>query len=103
VQPKVDSAPVVEAAKVAEPAAVIAAAPEAPPAATPAARTPVQQRQSAWAQAMTQVAEEFTAGLKDLPQEERWKEMARIEALTIAAADLASGTAQTTFPAMAAE
>nr|WP_294556846.1 hypothetical protein [uncultured Rhodopila sp.] len=99
-QPKAEPAPAAEPAKVAEPVAVAAAAPEAPAAAT---RTPAQQRQSAWAQAMTMVADEFTAGLKDLPQEERWKKMARIEALTVAAADLASGTARTAFPGMAAE
>jgi hypothetical protein len=52
---------------------------------------------------MTIVAGEFTDGLKDLPPEERWKEMARIEALTIAAADLAAGTAAPVFAGMAAE
>jgi predicted protein tyrosine phosphatase len=67
----------------------------------PAARTPMQQRQSAWADAMTQVAKEFTAGLQDLPPAERWKEMARIEALTIAAADIASGAAPPSVLAMA--
>jgi hypothetical protein len=52
---------------------------------------------------MTRVAEEFTADLKDLPPAERWKEMARIEALSIAAADLASGAAPPPIGAMAAE
>ncbi len=52
---------------------------------------------------MTVVAAECTADLNDLPPEERWKEMARIEALTIAAADLASGAAPPPFPAAAAE
>ena len=69
----------------------------------PSTRTSEQQHRSAWANAMTQVAEECTAELKDLPPEERWKEMARIEALTIAAADLASGAPQPPIPAMAAE
>jgi hypothetical protein len=77
------------------------AAPATP--ASPSARTPDQQRQAAWANAMTQVAQEFTADLKDLPPEERWKEMARIEALTIAAADLASAAAPLPIGAMAAE
>jgi hypothetical protein len=81
--------------------------PEAAPAtpAPPSAATPssAQQRQAAWANAMTRVAEEFTADLKDLPPAERWKEMARIEALSIAAADLASGAAPPPIGAMAAE
>jgi hypothetical protein len=82
------------------------AEPAPPPAARPsasAARTSEQQRKSAWAGAMTVVAEEFTAGLKDLPPEERWKEMERIEALTNTAADLASGAAPPPVPVMAAE
>ena len=89
----------------AEPAAEAtpAPAPVRPTAAAPAARTSAQQRQSAWARAMTTVAEEFTAELKDLPPAERWKEMARIEALTIAASDLASGAAPPPFPPMAAQ
>jgi hypothetical protein len=78
-------------------------APAPPPAATPPARTSAQQRQAAWAHAMTVVAAECVADLNDLPPEERWKEMARIEALTIAAADLASGAAPPPFPAAAAE
>jgi hypothetical protein len=40
---------------------------------------------------MTTAAEAFTAELKDLPSEARWTEMARIEALSIAAADIAAG------------
>jgi hypothetical protein len=84
-----------------EPAAEAAPVPSA--AAAPAPRTSAQQRQSAWADAMTVVAKEFTDGLKDLPPAERWKEMARIEALTIAAADIASGAAVPPMPAMAAE
>jgi hypothetical protein len=91
-----DTRQVVEPAPVAEPAADAASAPL-----PPAARTPMQQRQSAWADAMTQVAKEFTAGLQDLPPAERWKEMARIEALTIAAADIASGAAPPSVLAMA--
>lgn len=97
--PQPDAAPLTSPAKEAAPAPV---PPAAKPAPAPAAGTPAQQRQSAWAQAMTMVAEEFKDGLKDLPPEERWKEMARIEALTIAAADLASGTAKPVFPGMAA-
>jgi hypothetical protein len=88
-QPKADPAPV--------------AAPTPPPAAAPVARTSEQQRRSAWANAMTVVAEEFTAGLKDLSPEERWKEMERIEALTNTAADLTSGAASPPIPAIAAE
>ena len=88
-QPDADPAPVAEPAPV-------------PPSGAPAARTSAQQRQSAWANAMTTVAGEFTAGLQDLPPGERWKEMARIEALTIAATELASGTAPPPVPAMAA-
>jgi hypothetical protein len=84
-----EARPDAEPAPVAEPAAEAAQAPASVP--PSAARTSAQQRQAAWANAMTQVAEEFTDGLKDLPPGERWKEMARIEALTIAAADLASG------------
>jgi len=80
-----------------------APAPVPPTAAAPAARTSAQQRQAGWARAMTSVAEEFTDGLKDLPPAERWKEMARIEALSMAAADLASGTALPPVPMMAAE
>jgi hypothetical protein len=87
------------------PAAEATPAPAPVPATTaiPAARTSTQQRQSAWADAMTAVARESTDGLKDLPPAERWKEMARIEALTMAAADLASGTAPPPVLAMAAE
>jgi hypothetical protein len=77
--------------------------PAPPSAAAPAARTSADQRRSAWANAMTVVAEEFTAGLKDLSPEERWKEMERIEALTNTAADLTSGAAPPPVPVMAAE
>ncbi len=87
----------------AEPAAVAAPAPVPPSNPAPAARNPSAQRQSAWADAMTAVAEEFSAGLDDLPPDERWKEMARIKALTTAAADLTSGAAPPPFPAMAAK
>jgi hypothetical protein len=89
--------------------AAAAPAPQAQPQADPVAPAEpappaaVQQRRSAWADAMTAVAAEFTAELKHLPPGERCKEMARIEALTIAAAEIASGTAPLTFPAMAAE
>ena len=97
-------------APIAEPAAEATRAPasEPPSAAVPSAAVPsaavpsaAQQRRSAWADAMAVVAEELTAELKDLPPAERWKEMARIEALTIAAADLASGAAPPPFPGMA--
>jgi hypothetical protein len=72
-----------------------ARAAEAKPDPAPAPEHPVaaQQRRSSWADAMTVVAEEFAAGLKDLPPAERWKERARIEALTMAAGDLMSGAA----------
>ena len=79
-----------------EPAAEAAPAPETPSA-------PAERLQAAWAGAMTAVAEEFTAGLKDLPEDERRKELARIKALTAAAADLSSGAAPPPLPAMAAE
>jgi hypothetical protein len=80
--------------------------PEARPnaASAPAAaatRTQAELRQAAWAGAMNAVAEEFTAGLKDLPPDERWREMARIKALTTAAEDLSSGRAPPPFPATA--
>jgi hypothetical protein len=50
------------------------------------------------ADATTRLAGAFTAELKDLPPAERWKEMARIEAQTIAA-----GVAPPHVLAMAAE
>ncbi len=74
-----------------------------PASGAPAARTSTEARQAAWADAMTAVAEEFSAGLQNLPPDERWKEMARIKALTTAAADLSSGAAPPPCPAMAAE
>ncbi len=84
-----------------------AAEPPAPPAPSPATpsatRTPAERQQAAWAGAMTAVAEEFTTGLKDLPQDERWKELARIKALTTAAADLSPAAAPPPEPALAAE
>jgi hypothetical protein len=89
-----------------EPAPVAAAAPvpssAAAPMAAPAARTAEERHRAAWAKAMTDVAEEFTAGLRNLPPEERRKEMARIEAATTAAAELV-GTAPPPVPAIAAE
>ncbi len=98
------AAPTAEAQPDAEPAVVVtpASAP-VPPSAAPTARTSAELRRCAWANAMTVVAEEFTAGLKDLAPGERWKEMARIEALTIAADNLASGASLPPVPAMAAE
>ncbi len=89
-----------EPAPVAEAAGVPASAPVA--ASAPDARNATAQRQSAWADAMTAVAAEFSAGLDDLPPEERWQEMARIKALTTAAADLSDGAAAPPVPAMAA-
>jgi hypothetical protein len=101
--PAAEPQPLAEPAPVAEPVAEAAPAQMSASAAAPADRTPAQQRQAAWAHAMTMVAEEFTDGLKDLPPGERWKEMARIEALTIAAGDLASGAALPPIPAIAAD
>ena len=84
-----------------------AAEPPAPPAPAPAPpsapRPPAERQQAAWAGAMTAVAEEFTTGLKDLPQDERWKELARIKALTTAAADRSPAAAPPPEPALAAE
>jgi hypothetical protein len=90
----------VQTAKAADPQP--AAAPAAEPAPASATRTPSQRHQSAWAEAMTAVAEEFSAGLADLPPDEQWKEMARIKALTTAAADLAAGAAPPPIPSIAA-
>ncbi len=61
----------------------------------PAARVPMteQQRKTAWAGAMTEVAADMTAGLNGLPPAERVADMMRIEALTRTATALASGTA----------
>jgi hypothetical protein len=72
-----------------------------PPAAKPAPkpdhtdRAPMtgQQRKSAWAGAMADVAAELKAGLGSLPPAEREAEMERIEALTRTAGALASGAA----------
>jgi hypothetical protein len=72
-------------------------------AAVPAAEPAQNPWRAAWADAMTVVAEEFTAGLKDLPPDERRREMARIQALTTTAGDLVSGTAPPPVPAIAAE
>ncbi len=79
------------------------AAPLPPSDPAPAARPATAQQQSAPADAMTAVAEAFSAGLDDLPPDERWKEMARIKALTTAAAHLTSGAPPPPLPAMAAE
>lgn len=67
------------------------AAPQPPPS---AATTPTSaaQRRTAWADAMIVVAAECTAGLDTLPPAERAKELLRIQALSQAATDLASGT-----------
>ena len=94
-QPHADPAPTPEPAAMAAPVSV-------PPSAA-TARTAEERLQAAWADAMAAVAGEFTAGLEDLPPEERWKEMARIKALTTAAGTLSSGAAPPPLPAMAAQ
>ncbi len=70
------------------------------PAPEPAARGPVpeEQRRSAWADAMAQVAGELTADMAKLPPKERAAEMARVEALTQTAAALVSGAPLPRFP-----
>jgi hypothetical protein len=82
------------------------AADAAPPAAAPApdaaAQIPMQPPRPAWPDAVTAVAEAFSAGVDGLPPEERWGEMARIMAMAAAAADLAAGAAPPPVPAMAA-
>ena len=88
-------------APVAEPVAEATQAP-APEPASVAEQSAAQQRRFARADAMTVIADEFTAELKDLPRGEHWKEIARIEPLTMAAGDLASGAAPPTVPEMAA-
>jgi hypothetical protein len=72
--------------------------PAAQPAPAPQVDAPVtgQQWQTAWADAMAEVAAEFTAGLPSLPSAERAAEMIRIQSLTEAARTLASGP-QVTF------
>jgi hypothetical protein len=84
-----------------QPAPAPVAKPEASaPAPVPSSvRTAAGRPQTAWADAMTAVAAEFAAGLKDLPPDEQWKEMARIKALTTAAGDLTSGLAPPPIPA----
>jgi hypothetical protein len=73
----------------------------APPSAKPPRPEPVQPLQpsddqqlwnAAWAQAMTEVAAEFTADLAKLPPAEQAREKSRIEVLLEAATALASGT-----------
>jgi hypothetical protein len=64
-------------------AAPPAAAPETTAAEQP---TPADQPPAARADAITAVAEAFKTDLDGLPPEERWKEMARIMAMTAAAA-----------------
>jgi len=94
-QPDAEPAPVAEAAGVPAPAPV--------PPSPAAARTAAVPLQAAWADAMTAVAAEFTAGLNDLSPGERWKEMARINALTTAAGELSSSAPPPPLRAMAAE
>jgi hypothetical protein len=98
-----ETLPTATPATVAEPPVATAPAPETPSASARAARSTAEQRRSAWADAMTAVAAEFAAGIDDLPPEERWKELARIKALTTAAGELTSGTALPPLPAMAAK
>ncbi len=93
--------PDAEPAPAAEAVEVPAAAPVPPSPAT--ARTAAEARQAAWADAMTAVAGEFAAGLDDLSPDERWKELARIKALTTAAGELSSGATPPPSGAMAAE
>jgi hypothetical protein len=90
-------------APAAEPAAEAtqAPAPEPASAAAPAARTPAEQSRAAWPDAVTAVAEELAADIGAVPPGQRWAEMARIMALTAAAADIAA--APPPVPAMAAE
>ena len=97
------NAPATESPPNTEPAAVATPAQMPPSAASPVARTAEEKHRAAWAKAMTDVAEEFAAGLKDLPPEERRREMARIQAATTAAGELVSGTAPPPLPAMVAE
>jgi hypothetical protein len=63
-----------------------------PATAAPSSRPPIgeQQRRTAWAQAMADVAAEFTAGLDTLSPAERAKEMMRINILTQSAGALVS-------------
>jgi hypothetical protein len=68
--------------------------PTMPPALAAQFRNPTteQQWQAAWAEAMADVAAEFTADLSKLPPAERAAEMIRIQSLTEAAKALASGS-----------
>ena len=90
-------------APAAAPAAPAAQAPAPEPASAPAARTPAEQPHAAWPDAVTAVAEELAADINDVPPGQRWGEMARIMALTAAAADIATAAAPPHVPAMAAE
>jgi hypothetical protein len=87
-----------------QPAEPEPAAETAPPAAEPApgAAAPAEPPPPAWPAAMAAVAEAFTIDLETIPPEQQWGEMARIMAMTTAAADLASGAAPQPAPAMAA-
>ena len=55
---------------------------------------PAGQPDAALSDAMTAVTRAFTADLNDVPPDERWKEMARIMALTKEAADMVSAAAE---------
>nr|WP_294553212.1 hypothetical protein [uncultured Rhodopila sp.] len=78
-------------APAAEPPAPAPATPPAPAAERP---DPAGQPDAALSDAMTAVTRAFTADLNDVPPDERWKEMARIMALTKEAADMVSAAAE---------
>ena len=63
--------------------------------------TLAEQPPAAWPDAMSAVAEAFTVGLADVPPEKQWGEMARIMALTTAAAVSRPGVAPPQVAAMA--
>jgi hypothetical protein len=93
--------PPAAAQRPAQPAPTQAATPSpTQPSATSASppRPGEQQRRTAWAQAMTSVAAEFTAGLDRLPPAERAKDMMHINLLTESASALVSGIAPSDHP-----
>jgi hypothetical protein len=75
-------------------AAQPAATPATPPA--PQAQMSDAQHRTAWAEAMADVAAEFSADLDKLPATERTKEMMRIKVLTESASALVAGIAPPT-------
>jgi hypothetical protein len=77
----------------------VAQQPQAPaPVAAARAPMPEEQRRTAWAGAMAQVAGELTADMAKLPPKQREAEMMRVEALTQTAAALVSGAPVPAFP-----